>query len=103
MELPLFRGRPGVTFQKFLHPVKGFVGDDGLVGIGDAHPSISSFLFIISIDHLVSRECLCENKRIDNSNCKQYQLEDDTLFRRQSCHVCKNTRDVNCRVGNYAG
>ena len=40
MELPLFRGRPGVTFQKFLHPVKGFVGDDCLMGIGDAHPFV---------------------------------------------------------------
>ncbi len=33
-------GCPGVTFQKFLHPFKGFVGDDCLVGIGDAHPFI---------------------------------------------------------------
>ena len=38
MELPALWGCPGIAEQEGLHPVKGFVGDDGLVGIGDAHP-----------------------------------------------------------------
>ena len=61
-----------------------------------------SISVILPVVILIFRECLCENKRISNSNCKQYQLEDDTLFYRQSYHICKNTCDVNCGVRNYA-
>ena len=38
VNLPPFGGCPGIAYQQGLHLVKGFVGDDSLVGIGDAHP-----------------------------------------------------------------
>ena len=46
MELPALWGCPGIAEQEGLHPVKGFMGDDGLVGIGYTHP----FLLRHSLD-----------------------------------------------------
>ncbi len=40
VNLPPFGGYPGIAYQQGLHLVKGFMGDNRLVGIVDAHPSL---------------------------------------------------------------
>ena len=51
-DFPFFGSRPGVTFQKFPHPVKGFVGDDCLVGVWNTHPFILKHS--LNLVHLVA-------------------------------------------------